>query len=334
MVREVLKDILATDSSVQVVGEAADGKRAYDLALSLKPDLLILDLAMPVMGGLRVLELLMTRNPMPVLVLSSFVNRGSTSAIKALDLGALEVMEKPIGITEDEALGEFSETLLEKVALLSRIRVVHRLRKVQVAANGGFDPAGHRPLSATRVIAIGASTGGPPAVRKLLMGFPPSVPVCFCLVQHITPGFLGGYVDWLREQTSFDVRIASSGDPLEAGKVLVAPTGRHMEVSHGRAVLTDAPPVNKFKPSVDVLFRSVAMNEGSRSVAILLTGIGNDGAEGIRSIKSYHGFTIAENEESCVVFGMPKSAIETGCVDRVLPVDAIAPEVMSVLELV
>ncbi|MBI3892149.1 MAG: chemotaxis-specific protein-glutamate methyltransferase CheB [Candidatus Wallbacteria bacterium] len=329
MVREVLKDILGHAQDIQLVGEATDGKRALDMAVSLKPDLLILDLAMPVMGGLRVLELLMAEQPTPVLVLSSFANKGSVSAVKALAIGALDVMEKPLGITEDEPMREFAEHLLEKVRTLARIRVVSRPRAkpaphdaVTVRTNGNY---------IAKVVAVGASVGGPAAVCKLLAGFPKTVPLAFVMVQHIPVGFLGGFVDWLVSEIQLAVAVGADGMKLRPGQVVVAPEGRHMEVKGDSILLNDGPPVCYCRPAVDVLFKSVAMNFGPRAIGVVLTGMGQDGADGIRSIKAYHGRTLAESEESCVVFGMPKAAIATGNVDRVLPVTDMSREILSML---
>lgn len=329
IVREVLRDIMDRAPDIQIVGEATDGKRALEMALSLKPDLLILDLAMPIMGGLRVLELLMIDSPRPVLVLSSFANKGSVSAIKALAVGALEVMEKPLGITEDEPMREFAEHLLEKVRSLSRIRVVARPRGGAPVQEGQTP----RPTSSniSRVVAVGASVGGPAAVAKLLAGFARTVPAAFAVVQHIPAGFLAGFVDWLSGETRLAVKVAAEGDRLMPGQVLVAPDQKHLEIRGEFAVLNDGPVVNYCRPAVDVLFKSVALSFGPRAIGVVLTGMGQDGAAGILAIKQHHGVTLAESEDSCVVFGMPKAAIETGKVDRVLPVTDMAREIQSML---
>ncbi|MBI2944641.1 MAG: chemotaxis-specific protein-glutamate methyltransferase CheB [Candidatus Wallbacteria bacterium] len=329
IVREVLKDILGHAPDVQLAGEATDGRRALEMAISLKPDIVILDLAMPVMGGLRVLEILMAEQPMPVLVLSSFANKGSVSAVKALSIGALDVMEKPLGITEDEPMREFGEHLLEKVRSLSRIRVVSRPRAKSVVPDSVTPKLDANYIS--RVVAVGASVGGPAAVCKLLSGFPKAVPLAFVLVQHIPVGFLSGFIDWLTSEIQLTVAIGSEGMKLKAGHVIVAPEGRHMEVRGDTITLNDGPPVCYCRPAVDVLFKSVAIHFGPRAVGVVLTGMGSDGAEGIRAIKTYHGRTLAESEESCVVFGMPKAAIGTGKIDRVLPVTDMPREILALV---
>ncbi len=327
MVREVLREMMSYDDEVHIIGEAHDGKQALEMALSLGPDLLILDLAMPVMGGLQVIENLMADRPLPVLVLSSFANQGSVSAIKALAVGALEVMEKPLGITEDEPMREFREQLLDKVHSLSRIRVVARPR-IQITPEQFENLNGSRM---DRVLAIGSSVGGPAALGKLLSGLPKNAPMGIALVQHIPAGFLQGFVDWIGSETELIIKIAKEGDTVQPGQVLVAPEHAHMELRSDVVFLTDGPPVNYCRPAVDVLFKSVAVSYGPKAIGVVLTGMGNDGAEGIREIKSHHGVTFAESEETCVVYGMPRAAINTGKIDRVVALDNMSTEILKLL---
>jgi two-component system chemotaxis response regulator CheB len=321
LVRAVLRDIFAAAPDMRVVGEAADGADGVRLAKNLAPNLIIMDILMPIMDGLSAIEEIMSSQPVPILVLSATVDeREVKQAFNAIRLGALDVMEKPNG----EALGDasFAERLLEKVRLLSRIRVIHHPRRR--AMETPAQPPRPLPSAKRTVLAIGASTGGPKAVMSILKELPATFPASILVVQHIAKGFTDGFAQWLDRECSLPVRLASEGVTCGQGEVLIAPDDRHMVLNGGSIHLLDTEPINCCRPAIDTLFSSIARQCGPETVAVLLTGMGKDGAIGMKEIHSNGGLTIAQNEESCAVFGMPKAAVSLGAVDEILPLIDIA----------
>ncbi|MBU5637293.1 chemotaxis-specific protein-glutamate methyltransferase CheB [Geomonas sp. Red69] len=320
LARQLLKDMLQESDEIRVVGEACDGRQAVELAQALKPDLVIMDLLMPVLDGLDAIEEIMALCPTPVLVLSAAVEASEVDrAFVAIKRGALDVMEKP-RLDGNATLEGFSATLREKVLFLSRIRVIrHPRRKPRPgdplpALLGG---AGHN------ILAIGASTGGPKAVMRLLKALPADFPGAVFVVQHIAQGFAAGFAAWLDRECALPVRLARDGVPFRSGEALVAPDGTHLTVVEGVIRLNDAPPVNCCRPSIDVFFDSLARQRCDQVVAVLLTGMGRDGAQGMLRIRAAGGTTIVQDEPSCAVFGMPKAAITLDAADQVVPLDLI-----------
>ncbi len=332
LTRTVLKDLLARDREIQVIGEAGDGQQAVEMTCQLKPDLVLMDVMMPVLDGLSAVIEIMARCATPILVLSANVDpNDSRSAFNAIRHGALDVMEKPAGIARG-AFGDIAEALINKIKFLSRVRVIHHFRRPQrpevVAA-----PIPAPAVSGRNILAIGASTGGPKAVMSLLKDLPAARHARLLIVQHIAPGFAPGFAEWLDRESPMTVRLARDGEPLEEGVALVAPNAAHMEVQSGRIRLLDAPPVNSCRPSVDVLFRSLAKDGLAASlVAVLLTGMGQDGAEGMAVLKAAGSFNIAQDEASSAVFGMPRAAINLNAAHQVLPLSAIPPALQSILQ--
>ncbi|HEX8960216.1 MAG TPA: chemotaxis-specific protein-glutamate methyltransferase CheB [Geobacteraceae bacterium] len=324
LVRAVLKDIFHATSDIVVVGEAANGEEAVALTERLKPDLVVMDIIMPVMDGLAALEIIMARFPTPVLILSATMDdREVNYAFTAIKKGALDVMEKP-RINGIEMGGAFGARLVEKARLLANVKVIRRWpsKKVKVELKPGSQ-RGERDI-----LAIGASTGGPKAVMGIIKSLPEDFNASVFIVQHIASGFARGFAQWLDHDSAIKVRLAADGQEFKTGEALVAPNDCHMILEDGKVRLVQGEPVNCCRPSIDVFFNSLAGEEGARVVGVLLTGMGKDGALGLQRIREQGGVTIVQDEQSCVVFGMPKAAIALNAADEILPLPSI-PEAIS-----
>ena len=327
LVRSVLRDLLGRDAAVELVGEVDNGRRAVEETCRLRPDLVILDVIMPVMDGLDAVVEIMACCPTPILILSANVDpRDSRCAFNAIRFGALDVMEKP-RVLGSEGWDEVAARLLEKVHALARVRVMHHFARRTTRRPPPPPPPGQRSI-----LAIGASTGGPKAVLRLLKGLAAEAPLSILIVQHIARGFAAGFAEWLDREVPFAVRLAREGDALRPGTALVAPSDVHLEVHEERVRLRQGPPENCCRPSIDVLFRSLAGSPFAAGVvAVLLTGMGRDGARGMAALREGGGYNIAQDEESCAVFGMPRAAIELGAVHATLPLADIAEAVQRLL---
>jgi two-component system chemotaxis response regulator CheB len=326
LTRTILRDILHSTPDIRVVGEAGNGEEAVTLTGALKPDLIIMDLMMPIMDGLLAIEEIMVQNPTPILVLSATIDDKEVNhAFAAIKKGALDVMEKPSGVNIDADDG-FGARLVEKVRMLARIRVIRRRRAGRVREEQRISFTG----GDRRILAIGASTGGPKAVMSIIRSLPANFAASVFVVQHISSGFARGFAQWLGRESSIRVSLAEDGTAFKSGEVLVAPNDCHMVIEGGTVRLVCSEPVNCCRPSIDVLFNSLADEHGRSTVGVLLTGMGRDGAQGLRRIKDRGGVTIVQDEESCAVFGMPKAAIALNAVDRVLPL-ARMPEAIAQL---
>jgi two-component system chemotaxis response regulator CheB len=311
--RELLVRVIAADPGFEVVAVAADGNAAASLARSVRPDVVTMDLAMPDADGFSGIARIMAETPTPILVLTA--NPEEAVGFRALSLGALDILEKPQATAD---LDEYGQLLRSRLRLLAGVKVIRHLRGLRAQR---VAPA--RAAARPDVVVIGASLGGPRALATLLRGLPGQFPVPVAVVQHIADGFTEGLASWLASESRLDVREAVDGAPLRPGRVLLAPTGRHLLVAEGVARLSDAPPVDTFKPSVTPLFLSAARAYGRRACGVLLTGMGRDGADGLRAIKDAGGVTFAQDEATSAVFGMPRAAIELGAVDRVLSIEDI-----------
>ncbi len=325
LTRIVLRDLLSQDPDVEIAGEVSDGRSAVEQTAKLKPDLVIMDVMMPIMGGLEAVSEIMAKTPTPILMLSANTDpHDSHSAFAAIKLGALDVMAKPSGVVT-EAFSQIAGQLIAKVKSLSRIRVIHhyRAQRPKIEKEKVVLPSGPR-----RILAIGASTGGPKAVLQLLQELPKDLAAAVLIVQHIADGFAPGFAEWLDSETGLSVRLAAAGDDLQTGVVLIAPNNAHMTVQANQIVLEDSPPLHNCRPAVDALFHSLADHDlAAETVAVLLTGMGTDGAVGLASAYKQGAYTIVQDEASCAVFGMPKAAIERGAATKVLPLEHI-PEVV------
>jgi two-component system chemotaxis response regulator CheB len=329
LVRTVLKDALLGAGDLAVVGEAGNGAEAVALNEALRPDIIIMDIVMPVMGGLEATENIMARQPVPILILSAtYEEKDVNLAFTAIKKGALDVIGKPT-LTPGVNQQEFFSRLIEKIRLLSRIKVIHH--KAPRTADPGT-VALQKTASVRNLLAIGASTGGPKAVMGILKALPADFSGSVFVVQHISSGFAAGFAQWLGIECPLPVRVAESGDHPVQGTVLVAPTDCQMRLDNGIVTVTDDPPVNCCRPSIDVFFNSLAAGKGRDSVGVLLTGMGKDGAQGLAAIRNNGGFTIAQDEKSCVVFGMPKAAIALNAADEVLPLEVIPEAVNKIFQ--
>ncbi|MET0413768.1 MAG: chemotaxis-specific protein-glutamate methyltransferase CheB [Polyangiaceae bacterium] len=332
-VRGRLREVLTSDPEIELVAEAQDGKRAIELCEVLRPDVVTMDMMLPVMSGLAATEYIMAHCPTPILIVSASVNRGELfKTYEALAAGAVDVLEKPRG---DEPDGSWERNFLSTVKLVSRIRVITHPR----ARLRGMDPllAAPAPLAHDAVpdlaarngaalVAIGASTGGPGAIVDILRALPKDFALPILFVLHISEPFGSAFADWLDGQTNRRVAYAREGELVSAaaGRVLMAPPDRHMVVQGGRVHINRDPERHSCRPSVDVLFESLAREYGSSAVACLLTGMGRDGAAGMLALRKGGAFTIAQDEASCVVYGMPREAVLLNAVTRVLPLNQIA----------
>lgn len=329
--RKRLVEILAEAPGLEVIGEAADGREAIDLCERLRPDVVTLDMQLPDVSGLDATEHIMAYCPTPILIVSSSVNRGEVfKTYDALAAGAVDVLEKPRG---DELDGVWEQRLVSAVRLVARIRVIThpraRLpRRVEPTRNdsgptgSGRDEARQEPVRTATLVAIGISTGGPAAIVQLLSQLGRDFPAPVLIVLHISPLFASALVDWLDPQSPLPVRLARDGERIpRTGVALLAPPDKHLVVRGDHLVLLDAPERHSCRPSVDTLFESLAGRP--RTVACLMTGMGRDGAEGLLRIRQAGGITIAQDEASSIVFGMPREAIRLGAAERVLSLDEI-----------
>jgi two-component system chemotaxis response regulator CheB len=331
LMRKLIPQILARDSDIEVVGTAMDGQFGLKKLEDLRPDVVTLDLEMPRMDGMETLRQITRKSTVPVIIVSALSTEGATATFKALALGAFDFVAKP-----RDAVSSHMDEIANDLIIKIKVAATSKVRTVPSQVLDHPKPA--KPVFRTRqeptkMVAIGISTGGPNALQYLLAKLPGDFPGSIVVVQHMPEGFTHMFAQRLNECCAIDVKEAQSGDLLVAGRALICPGNRHLKVRRmplgNTVVLTDDPRVNGHRPSVDVLFRSVAAEFGSRSIGVLMTGMGEDGAAGLGLIKGAGGLTIAQSEESCVVYGMPKAAIEKGYALRVVPLDMMSSTLVS-----
>ncbi|MDB5104616.1 MAG: chemotaxis response regulator protein-glutamate methylesterase [Fibrobacteres bacterium] len=329
LVRDVFTKELSRDPEIEVVGAVPDPYVARDQIVKLRPDVVTLDIEMPRMDGLTFLRKLMRYYPLPVIIVSSLTPKAGALALEAMDLGAVDVMCKPGAAY---AVGDMAVQLREKVKAAAMIRVVKR-EAPDPSRTGNAPPAPTR-LSLFKtthvVVAIGASTGGTQALQSLLTALPANAPG-IVIVQHMPEHFTRSFAERLNGLCAMEVKEAEDGDTVAPGRVLIAPGNYHMLLTRSGAVyrvsVKSGPLVSRHRPSVDVLFKSVARYAGSNAVGVIMTGMGNDGAAGLKEMRDAGAETVAQDEASCVVYGMPKEAVAHGAVGHIAPLDAI-PEMI------
>lgn len=335
IVRKILSETLAAEPDIEVVGTAPDPIIAFDKIKRLKPDVLTLDIEMPRMDGLTFLKQLMQSQPMPVILISSLAQSSCEIALEALRCGAVDVLAKPSG---PYSVGELRESLSTRIRAAARAKLRKNAEPSRPAAPVSNRPAASlvdsRPVDSSRLIAIGASTGGTEAICQVLSQLPAEVPPIL-ITQHIPAVFSRSFAERLDKLCRMQVREAVDGDVPRPGLALVAPGGFHMVLERAagayRIKIKEGPLVCYQRPSVDVLFTSVAMAAGAKAVGVMLTGMGNDGAHGMKRMKEQGCHNIAQDEATCVIFGMPREAIRAGAVDQVLPLDRIAAALINVM---
>lgn len=329
-VRKRLVEVLESDPGLEVVAEAPDGKRAIELCQSLRPDVMTLDMMMPLLTGVPVTEYVMAYCPTPILIVSASTNRGELfKTYEALAAGALDVLEKPTASTIPE---EWARTFIATVKLISRIKVITHPRGRMTHKHPALDAIDLAPRflpSQPRVVAIGASTGGPAAILAILRELPASFPLPVLIVIHLSRPFAAAMAEWLDGQSAIRVRYAKDGEALPKSGIILAPPGQHLLVRGGQLRLTDDPERHSCRPSVDVLFESLAREVGPGCIACLLTGMGKDGAQGLLAARQAGAVTLAQNEASSVVFGMPGEAIRMGAAQRALSIEEFAPALVT-----
>lgn len=326
LMRQLMTEIINSHSDMEMVASAPDPLVARDMIKEFNPDVLTLDVEMPRMDGLDFLEKLMRLRPMPVVMVSSLTGKGSEVTLRALELGAVDFVTKPsLGIRE--GMLAYSQTIADKVRAASKAKLHARgSQPAPVMLKAG--PL----LSSEKLIAIGASTGGTEAIRHVLQPLPATSPALL-ITQHMPPGFTRSFAERLNKLCQITVKEAEDGERILPGHAYIAPGAMHMELSRSGAnyqvKLNEGPPVNRHKPSVDVLFNSVAQFAGRNAVGVILTGMGNDGAAGLLAMNKAGAWTIAQNEASCVVFGMPREAIALGGASEVVDLHQISQHMLA-----
>lgn len=366
--RKVIADMLVSDPQIEVIGTARNGLDALEKIKQKKPDLITLDLEMPKMNGLEFLEKLMVENPLPVIMISSLTHAGTDATIKALSLGAVDFIPKPSGSISLD-IEKIKNDLLNKVKVgakinLSRVnpnlavkfkpspplpspvksdsikvggevQTIEPINKVKIEAK----PPQIKPISSfprtniQRIVAIGTSTGGPRALQEVIPKLPADLPAAVLIIQHMPKGFTHSLAERLNQQSKIRVKEGQFGDRLENGLAILAPGGYHMTLEKGGVIgLNQDAPVWGVRPAVDLLLESIAKNYSGQVLSVILTGMGHDGAEGVAMLKELGGKAIAEDKSTCVVYGMPKSVVDKGLADKILPLHQIAEGITQLLQ--
>ena len=330
IVRKVFSEELSRFSDIEIVGTAPDPFVARDKIVRLQPDVITLDIEMPRMDGLTFLKKLMKYYPLPVIIVSSLTPKGGVLTLEAMDSGAVEVIAKPGGAY---TVGDMSVQLADKIRAASRVKIIRKASDKEAVLKKS-EPIKALAKTSNKVIAIGASTGGTEALKTVLTRMPPNSPGIL-VVQHMPAAFTTAFAERLNGLCQITVKEARNSDSVNPGTALIAPGNYHMILRRSGAMyyveVKDGPMVHHQRPSVDVLFKSTAKSAGPNSIGVILTGMGSDGAEGLLEMKQEGAKTIAQDERSCIVFGMPKEAIELGAADKVVPLDRVAEKIVRMV---
>ncbi|MEG2173122.1 MAG: chemotaxis response regulator protein-glutamate methylesterase [Desulfovibrionaceae bacterium] len=341
--RRVLTSLLSQDADIEIAGTARDGEDALIKIASLKPDVITMDIEMPRMDGLATLQQIMKTGPLPVIMISSLTESGAEATLKALEYGALDFIPKSLNNNNHD---QFAQELIRKIRAVSRKKSLLQLRFGRTHSPLGQTQPTYKTLAPTiiggacqgarDVVAIGVSTGGPPAVQKMLAALPANFPACILIAQHMPAAFTGPFAKRLDNLCQITVKEAQQGDRLQHGVAYVAPGGQHLMVTMRGAIpeitITSEPSTALYKPSVNVLIESVAKHLARKSIGIILTGMGSDGLEGIRQLKAKGGYILAQNEQSCVVYGMPKAIVDAQLADQILDIDHMAGTLITAIK--
>ncbi|RJQ21757.1 MAG: chemotaxis response regulator protein-glutamate methylesterase [Nitrospiraceae bacterium] len=331
--RNTLSGMISSDPEIQVVGVARDGIEAIEKVIQLKPDIVTMDVEMPRMNGIEALKLIMEKNPVPVLMVSSLTMESAKVTLDALDLGAVDFIPKNLSDLSINIV-KIKEILIEKIKSIAR-RGPAQFRKSafpkQRLQMPRTDYTSHRKIN---IVAIGSSTGGPKALQNIISKLPKDFPVPIVIAQHMPASFTGPFAERLNQLSDIEVKEAENGEPVRKGVVFIAPGGGHMSLIRKKITETVIAVSEErkdliYRPSVDVLMLSVVENFAGHVLGVILTGLGNDGLKGMKEIKNKGGRTIAESEKTCVVYGMPKAVVEAGVADKIVPVDEVAGEIIN-----
>jgi two-component system chemotaxis response regulator CheB len=330
--RRTIEKTLAAAPEIEIVGMAENGGTGVEMAKRLAPDVVTMDVNMPEMNGIEATRRIMAESPRPVVMLSAYTQEGARQTMDALAAGAVDFVSKP---SHEKALdlAVIGEELIEKIRAAAHVGI-RRLVEIDrsVVAPRHDDRLAAAAAGEMRLVVIGSSTGGPITLNRLFRRLPKNLPAAVLIAQHMPPRYTAGLAEQLNELGVLEVKEAVRGDLAAPGQALIAPGGYHMEVQKtGSIRIHQRDEKTAFVPSVDVLFRSAARNHGSRVIGVVLTGMGGDGAEGIREIKAHGGATLAQDEKTSVVYGMPRVAAETGCIDRIVPIDEMAEAIVDLL---
>lgn len=333
LIRKILTDILESDDEIKVIDTAKNGKEALEKLESLKPDLVTLDIEMPIIDGITTLKHIVSKYKVPVIMISSLTSEGADLTLEALDQGAVDFLPKPtnvFGLKQNDIKKQIIEKV--KAAVKSKFYTIKPIVKT-TKCNKHIRSEPKSQSNFQNIIAIGTSTGGPRALQSIIPQLPADINASVVIVQHMPPKFTKSLADRLNSISNIKVKEAEEGDILLRGNAYIAPGDYHLRIINesGKLVvrLSQEPEVLGLRPTVDIMMESVAKLEGYNKIGVILTGMGSDGSRGIRSIKQFGGFTIAQDETTSVVFGMPKAAIDTKCIDSVLPIEKIGDKILS-----
>ncbi|MGE5086767.1 MAG: protein-glutamate methylesterase/protein-glutamine glutaminase [Bacillota bacterium] len=334
VIRKLLEKIFSSSPDIEVVGTASDPYIARDKLVQLKPDVMTLDVEMPRMDGISFLEKVMQHFPTRTIIFSSLAKTGSETYLRALEAGAIDIMEKP-SIDVSQTLEVLGKEIVEKVRVVSRARINPVVK--MATPTTPVQKIDRTSLARTthQIIAVASSTGGTEALKVFLSGMPADIPGTV-VVQHMPPGFTKSFADNLNAMFPFEVKEAEEGDQVVPGRVLIAPGNFHMEITRSGAFyhvkLHQNPPLHSVRPAADYLMKSVAKYAGKNALGVVLTGMGKDGAEGLLEMKNAGAYTVAQNEETCVVYGMPAAAVAINAQDKILPLDKIAGDLLRQIQ--